>query len=99
MKVTLTNDLFRNLFKMYGKDNEFSVSGLEALYMFLEESERNGKEEIDIDIDSLFLRCKEYKSLEEALNTDYPNIKSIQELKRERGVIEFDGGVILYRLY
>ncbi len=60
---------FHQLFEEYGRGENFSYEGLDALYDFLEDS----FETLDIDAIALFALCcdfNEYQNLEE-FHTDY----------------------------
>jgi len=93
MKQTVGVYEFRNAFKAHQRDN-FSYEGLEALFNFLESMEDGCSTEIELDVVALCCDFTEYKSFDE-LKGDYSSIESLDELRDNTMVIEFDGGIII----
>lgn len=68
------------------KDN-FSYEGKKTLFEYLEEIGKYTGNEIELDTIALFCEYTEYKDLK-ALQADYTNIKSMEELRDNTQVIE-----------
>lgn len=107
MKRTVSKGEFRDAFRDYGRDDQFSSEGLGALYDWLEELEEETGEEMELDVVGLCCDFSEHKSALDAINDlGYDFIpEGIDEEEREesardwlRGettLIPFDGGVIV----
>jgi len=85
MKMTVTESKFRDLFHSANRSDQFSYSGLSALYEYLEEIDPD----YDLDIIELCTSYTEYESLEE-YNKEYDPVDSIAELERITTVIMID---------
>lgn len=83
-KVTLSK--FREAFKLSGRGNQFSYSGLGALFDYLEEYENACGQELELDVISLGCDFCEYESLS-AFQEDNNFIKSMEDLERHTLVI------------
>lgn len=75
------------------KDN-FSWTGKRALFDYLEEMESETGETITYDPIALCCEFTEYDDLK-AIQENYTDIKSLDELRDYTQVIEFDGGIII----
>ena len=62
MKIDVTLDMFRNKFVDYDRGEQFSYEGLEALYEYLIDLERDMGEEIILDVIALCCEFTEYES-------------------------------------
>jgi hypothetical protein len=91
MKRTVTNYQFHRAFEEIRPDN-FSYSGLDALFKYLEEIGDDTGEEIELDVIGICCDFAEYDSLEQAAEA-YGLMP--EELPGHTAVIEFDGGVIV----
>jgi len=71
----------------------FTYNGASALYEYLTELEEDIGQ---IEFDHVAIRCdySEYKTLDEILN-QYDNINTLDELRDNTTVIEFDEGFII----
>jgi glycerophosphoryl diester phosphodiesterase len=82
MKKTINFYDFRNWFKQY-RPNNFSESGLQALWEMLEEYEDSTGKEIEFDPIALCCEYTEYEDMEEFWKDydkeDYPNEQSIMD--------------------
>jgi hypothetical protein len=72
----------------------FTYNGASALYDYLTDLEEDIGQEIQFD--HVAIRCdySEYKTLDEILN-QYDNINTLDELRDNTTVIEFDNGFII----
>lgn len=72
----------------------FTYNGASALYEYLTELEEDIGQEIQFD--HVAIRCdySEYKTLDEILN-QYDNINTLDDLRDNTTVIEFDEGFII----
>ena len=90
MKKTIYLDDFRNEFVDYGRQNQFSSRGLEALFDYLEEMEVD-EYQYELDVVALCCEFAEYNNLEELMES-YPEINSMDDLRDKTEVITFDNG-------
>lgn len=72
----------------------WSYNGAQALAEYLESLAADIGEPIELDIVSIRGEYSEYADLE-ALQSDYPDIKDMDDLENKTQVIEFDGGLII----
>ncbi len=86
MKQTLDLHGFINEFKNVRADN-FSYEGLTALYGYLTELEEDGGQEFEFDPIAWCCEYTEYADLEE-IQEDYPDVKSMEDLRDNTQVIE-----------
>jgi len=95
MKISLNEYEFADYFNKSEtyKDN-FSYEGKKALFDYLTEYEDETGTEIDFDLVSICCDFTEYADLDEIKDT-YPQIKSIDDLRDNTQVIEFEGGIII----
>lgn len=96
MKQTMDFYDFKNAFRNYNRDNQFSDSGLRALFEYLEQVEQELGYDMELDVISL---CCEYSesSVEDALK-EY-ELDSIGELRDNTSVIEVDNETIIFQVY
>jgi len=94
MKQTVGICEFRKAFEDYNRQDNFSYEGLEALFDFLESMEDGCATETELDVVALCCEFTEYESFVE-LKGDYNSIESLDELRDNTMVIEFDGGIII----
>jgi len=71
---TLTLEGFRREFKAYGREEQFSPRGLEALFNHLENLADDIGQPIEMDVIAFCVEYSEYDSFEE-LNEDYSNLE------------------------
>jgi len=107
MKITIDSNGFRDAFARFGRQNQFSSNGLQALFTHLDNIERDGGGEIELDVVSLCCDFTEFTTALEAANelgnfTANENLdqqerdrQALQWLCDERSVLLFDGGVIV----
>lgn len=95
---TLTLEGFRREFKAYGRENQFSPRGLEALFNYLEEVADEMGKSIELDVVALCCDYYEYDSLEQ-LQADYSleHSEDVEKLREHTTVIEIPNslGIII----
>ena len=79
MKTTATITDFVNAFEKLRPSN-FSYEGLESLYNYLTDYERDTDTEIELDVIALCCDYSEYKNLDE-YKKNYSSINSIKDIK------------------
>jgi hypothetical protein len=104
MKTTVTEFQFIEAFRLCGRESQFSVNARRALFAHLEDYEDSTGEELTLDPIGICCEWAEYKSPKEAAK-DYgfewkPNLigrhdASLEWLREQTQVIEFDGGIVI----
>ena len=94
MKTTVSKGDFRDAFKDYNREDNFTYEGLGALYDYLEELGDDTGEEIELDVIAICCDFSEYEDIDE-LKKEYNDIIDIDDLRDHTTVIEFDGGIII----
>jgi hypothetical protein len=106
MKETVDCSFFHSRFHDYGRDDQFSPAGLDALYEYLTELEDDCGQEIELDIVGLCCEYSEFTSdelVEEfgylvpddySTDDDYPHYyeKLLEELQDRTVIIGFENG-------
>ena len=69
MKITVTESMFKDQFVAYGRADNFSNAGLSALFDYLEESEQDVGEELELDV--IALCCDFTESDIDTIANDY----------------------------
>jgi hypothetical protein len=87
-----SSDLFHDLKRM-GRDN-FSYEGAKALMEYLEEYAQGSNKPLEYDPIAYCCDFAEYADLEE-VNKDGFEYKTLDDLRDNTTVIEFDGGLIV----
>lgn len=83
-----SSDLFHDLKRM--DRNNFTYDGAKALMTYLEEAAEDGGEPIEYDPIAYCCEYTEYENLA-ALQTDYPDIKDMDDLVSNTTVIPVSG--------
>ncbi len=82
MKTTVTESDFKQAFRNYDRQDNFTWAGISALFDYLEEYEQDTGEEMELDVIALCCDFTEYADLEEFHDThdaeEYPTIESIE---------------------
>ena len=78
--------------------NNFSYNGKRALFDYLEQMEEDCGKPIELDTVALCCEFSEFEDLAD-VQAQYPNIKSIEDLRDNTQVIEFEGGLIIQQFY
>lgn len=94
MKTTVSKSDFRDAFRDYNREENFTYEGLGALYDYLTELEEDTGEEIELDVIAICCDFSEYADLEE-IQGEYNDIEDMDDLRDHTTVIEFDGGIII----
>jgi len=90
MKITINFDGFERAFQRYGRGEQFSYEGLEALFEYLEQLESEMGEEIELDVIGLCCEYTEYDSLEIFQDENGKDYESIEDIENETIVIPID---------
>ena len=109
MKITVTESMFKDQFKAYGREDNFSNAGLSALFEHLTESEQDVGEEMELDVIALCCEFTE-SSVTEIIGDygfDFPDCVEMEDqfnavleyLENETVVVysDEDTGMILYQ--
>ena len=96
MKQTVNFYEFRNAFKDYGREDNFSYAGLSVLFDYLTEYEEDTGAEVTLDVIALCCDFTE-STIEDALN-DY-GLNSLEELVGNTLVLPVDEESIIYLNY
>lgn len=82
MKQTINFYDFRDAFHKAGRGNQFTYSGLRAIFDYIEEYEEGTGEEIELDVIALCCEYTEYENIAEFWleydQEDYPDIDAIE---------------------
>jgi len=90
MKITITFNDFESRFQNYGRGEQFSYEGLQALFEWLEEFETDTGEEQELDVIGLCCDFMEYEDLKE-FQADYgKEYESIEDIENDTIVIPID---------
>jgi hypothetical protein len=107
MKMTIDSHGFRNAFANFGRQDQFSHNGLQALFNHLEDIEQVGGGEIELDVVSLCCDFTEFATaleaakefsrftIDQGLTKQEEERQAIQFLADNTDVIPFDGGIII----
>lgn len=87
-----SSDLYHDLKRM-GRDN-FSYDGAKALMEYLEQFAEDSGDPLEYDPIAFCCDFTEYKDIEE-LNKDGYQFKTLDDVRDQTQVIEFDGGIIV----
>ena len=98
MKNTITLYDFIREFKDYGRMENFTENGLEALYNWFIDMENDTGIEMELDVIGICCDFSQYETLSEIID-DYGNIfdetATLDDVRYHTTVIEFDGGYII----
>ena len=89
MKKTMNSQDFTDAFKNMGRENQFSFSGLRALFDYIEEFEQETDEEYELDVIALCCEFSEYKDIAE-LKEEREDVKDLEDLEEKTQVIFVD---------
>ena len=106
--MTINESMFHDMFRTYGRSDQFSYNGLTALYNHLEEVfDEDSKYEYDLDVIGLCCDFTEFDTALEAakdcndftidqdLNEEEQEREALQFLSDSTTIIQFDGGIII----
>jgi hypothetical protein len=106
MKITVTESMFRDQFRLHGRGNKFSYEALTALYEYLEELDREKENEYELDVIEICCEYTEYATALDAvyfysfeinneLNEEEKEKEALNFLNDNTLVIIFSGGIII----
>lgn len=102
MKRTVTETDFLKAFREFGRDEAWTKAGLQALYEYLTEIERNTGEEIELDPIALDCEYAEYGTAIEAARDCGLEVNdeedALEQLREATTIIEFDDGLIIQQI-
>ena len=90
MKVTINFDGFERAFQRYGRGEQFSYEGLQALFEWLEDIESDMGEEQELDVIGLCCEFAEFENLKEFQDDYGTDYESIEDIENETIVIPID---------
>jgi len=90
MKQTINKYDFTKAFRKSNRANQFSYSGLQALFDYLEGYEEDTGEEIELDIIAICCDYTEYENLEEFQKDYSDDYKTIEDIEEATTVIRID---------
>ena len=90
MKITLNFYGFERAFQRYGRGEQFSYDGLQALFEWLEDLESDIGEEQELDVIGLCCEYCEYDSLKEFQNEYGKEYETIEDVENDTIVIPID---------
>jgi hypothetical protein len=109
MKQTITSYSFRQAFKDAGRESQFSLTALDALFDYFEQYEQDSGEQIELDVVAI---CCEYieesykdtaYSYNIALDDEDSEAEHIQQVKdfleTETIMVSEDDGIIVYQQF
>lgn len=91
MKTTLTVSDFRDAFRLYDRIDQFSYSGLGALFGYLVELEADTGEEMELNVIALCCDYSEYSTALEAAGdrSDFEADPDLDEDEQEEAALEW----------
>jgi len=108
MKITINESMFHDMFRTYGRSDQFSYNGKKALFEYIEEvyGEDSGYEYVlDVvslccdftEYDTAFEAAKNYRlfTINEELNEEEQERLALQFLSKRTTIIPFNGGIIV----
>lgn len=104
MKQTLDRADFIRAFKDYGRENNFSYWGLNQLWDYFEELERDTDVEMELDV--IAICCDFNESSWDEFKSDYPDYADMEDVDELVGklrdhtvVVAWDDNNILYQAF
>lgn len=108
MKITVNEAMFKDQFKAYGREDNFSSAGLSALYAYFEEMGQDTGEEFELDV--IGLCCDFTEAFFDEIADDYRiDLSEFEGVQQFEAVLEYlnnetmvvysdsEAGMILYR--
>ena len=100
MKKTINYYDFKDEFKNYGRQEQFSEAGLKALFEHLERLGEDCEQEIELDVIGLCTYLVEYDSLDEFHNDyDKDEYPTIEVLRDHTQVIEINDNSFIIEVF
>ena len=99
MKKTVYEDGFVRAFDDMNRSDNFSVKARRALYNYIITMEEDAcGDEYELDVIEICCTYSEYDSLE-ALQEDYPNIKTMDDAEERTSVVIWEDDCIVIQSY
>lgn len=94
--TTIDQNEFRRAFHDYGRGDQFTYEGLNALFDYLEQLSEDTGINIELDVIALCCEFSEYADLEE-IKSNYSNttLESLDDLHEHTQAIQFENGIII----
>jgi hypothetical protein len=96
MKQTINESAFIRAFRDFGRDENFSVTGLRALFEYLEQYEQDVGEELELDVIAL---CCDFHEISVDEIERVTGCADLDELRDKTIVIEVDDETIIYQSF
>lgn len=96
MKQTINETQFKDAFKNYGRDNQFSPTGLRILFEHLESLESDLGQEIELDVIGL---CCDFNETNVSEIKNETGSENLEDLKNNTIVLEIDDETIIYQAF
>lgn len=90
-------DELRHEFQSYGRGEQFSRWGFDALYKYLDDLSEDMGEDIQLDVIALCCEWSEYDSIEEACDQYSDDIQTLGDLFDHTMVLLLDNGGVVVR--
>jgi hypothetical protein len=90
MKITINFDGFERAFQRYGRGEQFSYEGLQALFEWLEDLEDCEGKERELDVIGLCCDFTEYENLKEFQDDYGKDYICMEDIENETEVIPVD---------
>tara|TARA_R110002051_G_scaffold325625_1_gene429493 strand:+ start:2728 stop:3021 length:294 start_codon:yes stop_codon:yes gene_type:complete len=90
---TVNQSAFTEAFRAIRPDN-FSYEGLKALYEYFDQYSEETGQPFELDVIAICVEFSEYAHQVEIFEI-YPDLESLDDLRDNTTVIEFDGGIII----
>lgn len=91
MFTKINQSMFIDSFRSMGRETQFSYGALCALFQYMEDTEDNCGEEVELDVIALCCEFTEYASFEE-YNREYHNADNMEDVESMTTVIYIDKG-------
>ena len=88
-------DELRHEFQSFGRGEQFSRQGFDALYKYLDDLSEDSGEDIQLDVIALCCEWSEYGSIEEACDQYSDDIQTLDDLNDHTMVLLLDNGGVM----
>ena len=88
-------DELRHEFQSYGRGEQFSRWGFDALFKYLDEFSKDVGEDIQLDVIALCCAWSEYDSIEEACDQYSDDIQTLDDLTDQTLILLLDNGGVM----
>ena len=90
-------DELRHEFQSYGRGEQFSRQGFDALFKYLDEFSEDVGRDIRLDVIALCCEWSEYDSIEEACDQYSDDIQTLDDLNDHTLLLFLDNGGLMVR--